>query len=536
MSRVVKNIIVWVLALAVILCIVFVFTFGLSSVRSAGVSFALSDDDAAVNTSSLINGGVVRPNLLEYSTLTDLSTNDRLIFAPRDEVPFENIYYNNYMYTQEEVTPELVNGLWQFKSSNIVTEWYYLYYLNGADIADLKFTFSVYGRITGTSESIASFDFGLGVGSVEFGSPVDQDFTYQSFDLSGYEVGDHVIFSASFNYPDVEALCSFGLYFYSTQRNSYLPVTPIWFKLECYSLDDEAGFTGYVPYEKDYYDGYDEGYDEGYNAGVTDGTQSGYDDGYADGYDEGYNNGLADEVYTASQAFKSSGYNYVSVLSAGTSTKFEAVKKIGALVDGYENVNVPLSGLFFGANSLIPDPMGGLVLPADYESLTGDTVYELYASSQYAMSFNNYVEMAQWLIDNPMDNLVLIPSNINNPSSDGIYPIYFVMNDRSLLDRFVSGAGAAYDLGYQGGYSEGYDAGDGAGYDRGYGVGFNDGQVDAASGSYTFLGLIGSVIDAPISAFRGLLDFELLGVNMSSFVLAIMSLCVIIVIIRMVLR
>lgn len=535
MSRVVKNVIFWVLALAVILCIIAGFTFGLSSV--SGVSFALSDDDAAVNASSLINGGVVRPNLLEYSTLTDLSTNDRLIFAPRDEVPFENTSYNNYMYTQDDVSPELVNDLWQFKASSIVTEWYYLYYINGADIADLKFTFSVYGRITGTSESIASFDFGLGVSRVESGSNSDPKFSYKQFDLSGYEVGDHVIFSASFNYPDVEALCSFGLYFYSTIKGSYLPVTPIWFKLESYSLDDEAGFTGYVPYEKDYSDGYDEGYDEGYNAGVTDGTQSGYDEGYADGYDEGYNNGLADEVYTASQAFKSSGYNYVSALSPGTSTRFEAEKAIGALVSDYENVNIPLSGLYFAASDLVADDSGGsLVLPLDYGSSVGDTVYELYSSSQYAMTFNNYVEMAQWLIDNPMDNLVLIPSNINNPSSDGIYPVYFVMNDRSLIERFVSGAGAAYDLGYQGGYNAGYDVGDGDGYNRGYGVGFNDGQTDALSGNYTFLGLIGSVIDAPISAFRGLLDFELLGVNMSSFVLAVMSLCVIIVIIRMVLR
>ena len=225
-------------------------------------------------------------------------------------------------------------------------------------------------------------------------------------------------------------------------------------------------------------------------------------------------------------------------MKAGTSTKFEAVKQIGALVEGYENVNIPLNGLYFPASDLIAagSTMGGIVYPADYEDLNYDEtlpIIQSFAQSKYALTFNNYVEMAQWLIDNPMDNLVLFPENI---SSEGIYPIYFVMNDRSLLERFVSGAGAAYDLGYQGGYNAGYDAGDGAGYDRGYGVGFNDGQVDAASGSYTFLGLIGSVIDAPISAFRGLLDFELLGVNMSSFVLAVMSLCVIIVIIRMVLR
>lgn len=525
MSRVVKNVIVWVLALVVILCIIAGFTFGLSSVRSAGVSFALSDDDAAVNASSLINGGVVRPNLLEYSTLTDLSTNDRLIFAPRDEVPFENNFYNNYMYTQEGVTAELVNDLWQFKSSNIVTEWYYLYYLNGADIADLKFTFSVYGRITGTSESIASFDFGLGVGSVEFGSSVDQDFSYKSFDLSGYEVGDHVIFSASFNYPDVEALCSFGLYFYSTQRNSYLPVTPIWFKLECYSLDDEAGFTGYVPYEKDYNDGYDEGYDEGYNAGVTDGTQAGYDDGYDVGYDAGYQDGYANGTISARELF-----NYSAVgINHDPNDFSNCFVYNNDQYQSYQNVYLgDIALAFVPLSKLVYNDYDGGYYPEDVNVVDSGDINP--ADSQYYLTFSNVVDVGQWLLDNPND--YLCSYYITGES----IPAVLVFSDLSELPSFMDGAALSYNFGFDEGYDVGYVAGDGAGYNRGYGVGFNKGQVDASSGNYTFLGLIGSVIDAPISAFRGLLDFELLGVNMSSFVLAVMSLCVIIVIIRMVLR
>lgn len=524
MSRVVKNVIVWVLALAVILCIIAGFTFGLSSV--SGVADAAIVDDALVK--NLVNNGKVRPNYFEYSSASEI---------------YDSIITNN--------------GYWKLSLPagdgevfcNLTEDGYFHAGSTGAGASSANLVFSPNLRpshalgFTLTFQAIRRRDdfpiFDSTGFSVQFLNDDGSHQTGESQKANTRGIDSGTVFTASFDFTfnstDKVILKSLSIQLNDTFDISYL-------KFEFYELDEEPGFTGYVPYSKGTYDdgynaGYDTGYEEGYNAGVTDGTQTGYDKGHADGYDEGYNNGLADEVYTASQAFKSSGYNYVSVLSDGTSTRFEADKKIGALVSDFENVNIPLSGLYFAASDLVADDSGGsLVLPSDFESLTGDTVYELFASSQYAITFDNYVVMAQWLIDNPMDNLVLIPSDINNPSSDGIYPIYFVMNDRSLLERFVSGAGAAYDLGYQGGYNAGYDVGDGDGYNRGYGVGFNDGQSDALSGNYTFLGLIGSVIDAPISAFRGLLDFELLGVNMSSFVLAVMSLCVIIVIIRMVLR
>ena len=56
---------------------------------------------------------------------------------------------------------------------------------------------------------------------------------------------------------------------------------------------------------------------------------------------------------------------------------------------------------------------------------------------------------------------------------------------------------------------------------------------NSAEGSnYTFLSLIGAVIDAPISAFTGMFDFTLLGVNLRSFILAMLTLAIVIVLIR----
>lgn len=64
----------------------------------------------------------------------------------------------------------------------------------------------------------------------------------------------------------------------------------------------------------------------------------------------------------------------------------------------------------------------------------------------------------------------------------------------------------------------------------GYDLGYNEGASNG--GQYSFVNLIGAVFDAPISAFRGLFNFEILGVNMQGFVLALLTLSVIIIVIR----
>lgn len=68
------------------------------------------------------------------------------------------------------------------------------------------------------------------------------------------------------------------------------------------------------------------------------------------------------------------------------------------------------------------------------------------------------------------------------------------------------------------------------GKNQGYELGFTEGK--AQGGNYTFTSLIGAVFDAPIEAFRGLFNFEILGTNMQGFVLALLTLSVIIVVIK----
>lgn len=119
-----------------------------------------------------------------------------------------------------------------------------------------------------------------------------------------------------------------------------------------------------------------------------------------------------------------------------------------------------------------------------------------------------------------LDKLELGMPNVTEGKFQGIFISNFV----------VSGRGANFntviDNANKQGYNKGYQDGKTAGYDIGFQAGVND------NGDYTFMGLLGSVFDAPISAFRGLFDFEILGTNMQGFVLALLTLSVIVVIIK----
>lgn len=66
---------------------------------------------------------------------------------------------------------------------------------------------------------------------------------------------------------------------------------------------------------------------------------------------------------------------------------------------------------------------------------------------------------------------------------------------------------------FEQGKNEGYSSGYSFGYDAGVNAGKN----------YSFLSLMSSVVDAPVKAFTGLLNFEVLGFNMAGFVISLLS-------------
>lgn len=90
---------------------------------------------------------------------------------------------------------------------------------------------------------------------------------------------------------------------------------------------------------------------------------------------------------------------------------------------------------------------------------------------------------------------------------------------------YGNGLISGQSIGYTDGYNVGYSAGDAVGYQRG---------VDA-SNQYSFGNLLFSVVDTPVVIFRSLFDFTVLGVNLQSFFLSLLTVAVVIAVVRFIL-
>lgn len=116
-----------------------------------------------------------------------------------------------------------------------------------------------------------------------------------------------------------------------------------------------------------------------------------------------------------------------------------------------------------------------------------------------------------------------------------------ILNANSVVDRqtitytsneYIDVTGA-YSNGWQSGYEEAYKNLYEPRYQAGYAVGLAEGAANA--NEYTFLGLLNAVFYAPLKAFVSMLNFEILGVNILTFVTALLTLAVVTTLIKVVL-
>lgn len=119
---------------------------------------------------------------------------------------------------------------------------------------------------------------------------------------------------------------------------------------------------------------------------------------------------------------------------------------------------------------------------------------------------------------------------------------YFAPFDfkKSSAFSFVQASpGGDYDRGYQEGYFDGFDTGQNIANSTvnkssaSYAAGYNNGVAD--SGNYTFFGLISAVLEVPVRTIISLFDFDILGVNIWSFVASLLAIATVLAIVRFVL-
>lgn len=148
--------------------------------------------------------------------------------------------------------------------------------------------------------------------------------------------------------------------------------------------------------------------------------------------------------------------------------------------------------------------------------------------TQYAkFNFISYV-------DNNGNNCNIYFPLISNNDNDYYEFRTLFVNTNGLTDYsdgyntgYMYGKNDGYANGEKTGYQNGYKKGRTDGYNSGYSHGINE------SNDYTFLGLISACIDAPITYFTSLFNFELLGVNLSAFLTGLFTLCVIVTIVKL---
>ena len=109
--------------------------------------------------------------------------------------------------------------------------------------------------------------------------------------------------------------------------------------------------------------------------------------------------------------------------------------------------------------------------------------------------------------------------------------------DQAYYNGFSDGESSGYSKGYEDGKLQGNSSGQDAGYNSGYNVGYSDGyNIGVSEGynnglsdgalqynDYTFLGLMSAIVDAPLQAITGVLNFEILGVNLSGLFFGILT-------------
>lgn len=94
-----------------------------------------------------------------------------------------------------------------------------------------------------------------------------------------------------------------------------------------------------------------------------------------------------------------------------------------------------------------------------------------------------------------------------------------IVNNLNNAPTYGDGYGVGYDVGRLDGYQEGYT--------DGYNVGFN-----GDSTAFTIFSGILNIAMVPINFFISIFNFEILGINLSSFVTALLSVMVVIIVIR----
>lgn len=217
--------------------------------------------------------------------------------------------------------------------------------------------------------------------------------------------------------------------------------------------------------------------------------------------------------------------------------------RLSGLNYGYIRGNQYSGGVFKGVfiDFLIDIPDGFdftdiVAVSFGYVSLVGNEYFDIIStlpiSSRNATDSSYFLTNFRYLTSSG-SFLDIYFSGGFGVASDFPFRTYYFDRDFSSIDGYQQGYADGFNSGVSSGsssgYNDGYKYGNIVGYQNGYNAGVND------SSNYTFLGLIGAVVDAPVNAFIKLLNFDILGFNMLNFITGVFTFAIILFVVRLVL-
>lgn len=334
----------------------------------------------------------------------------------------------------------------------------------------------------------------------------------------------------------------------------------------------------FEPYDlfKDMLDtSYEQGKSEGYNSGLTEGTKKGYDEGYGEGYNKGLEKNIMDDLL-------------VSRNNLSIQLGFYDKQSSAYIYQSYDHLDYPFNGYSFNSkllhNKYLTPPNDSsvfgkihvMLIPRTYgvEYVVGSSKFSFIANHQYGVAEITIISDA---IDNQLhsvtkryasagvgvgvdvnftdfglkdgdkiDALSITYVEMGNTHEKPIEGFSFAFTD-TANNSYIVGVEEGKSQGYTKGYSEGlgtgkeeglkqgfdsgYKEGHDVGYKEGDNAGYYRGRSDEAKQS-GFFALIYNVIDAPVTVFSKMLNFNILGVNMMGLASSLITFAILVTVVK----
>lgn len=284
--------------------------------------------------------------------------------------------------------------------------------------------------------------------------------------------------------------------------------------------------------------------------------QGAFNSDYDKGYDNGFYDGMEQSATGISDLFVGSTVEYIATYGNDSTYKTTFAPDISGNI------------LSFGTLSGAPDSLKNAEQNLVYDSLT------IYLNTSIPIDLRIFTFSGF-----PVGSVVTVVGTLTDSFSEGQYSLltnsnnilyYFDYNFKPVysfksISKIIiestyysfNSSSSAYDLlnyslyskitmlsiqpvsalsfndGYEKGSSDTRESLYNSWYLDRYNAGYNAGVE--SSGNHSFLSLMGAVVDAPIKALSGLLNFDVLGFNMLNFFYALCTCALIIAVIRMIL-